>query len=67
MDSSTVKKRIVILGGGFAGVEAARYLDGTAAKREDIEVTLVGREKFCGVHADVARSGRWRSRAQSHL
>ena len=58
MDSSAVKKRIVILGGGFAGVEAARYLDGTAAKREDIEVTLVGREKFCGVHADVARSGR---------
>ena len=46
MDSSTVKKRIVILGGGFAGVEAARYLDGTAAKREDIEVTLVSRENF---------------------
>lgn len=46
MNDSTAKKRIVILGGGFAGVEAARYLDRTAAKREDIEVTLVSRENF---------------------
>lgn len=46
MDSSSAKKRIVILGGGFAGVEAARYLDRTAAKREDVEVTLVSRENF---------------------
>ncbi|HTV58799.1 MAG TPA: NAD(P)/FAD-dependent oxidoreductase [Verrucomicrobiae bacterium] len=46
MDSTGVKKRIVILGGGFAGVEAARYLDRTAAKRKDIEVTLVSRENF---------------------
>jgi len=46
IDSSTAKKRIVILGGGFAGVEAARYLDHTAAKRQDIEVTLVSRENF---------------------
>jgi NADH dehydrogenase len=45
-DSSAAKKRIVILGGGFAGVEAARYLDRTAAKRQDIEVTLVSRENF---------------------
>jgi len=46
MDTSTAKKRILILGGGFAGVEAARYLDGTAAKRQDIDVTLVSRENF---------------------
>ena len=46
MDSSTAKKRIVILGGGFAGVEAARYLDRTAAKCDDVEVTLVSRENF---------------------
>jgi NADH dehydrogenase len=46
VDSSTAKKRIVILGGGFAGVEAARYLDRTAAKRQDVEVTLVSRENF---------------------
>jgi NADH dehydrogenase len=40
------KTRILILGGGFAGVEAARYLDRTAAKRADVEVTLVSRENF---------------------
>jgi len=38
--------RIVILGGGFAGVEAARYLDRTVAKNSDIEVTLISSENF---------------------
>jgi NADH dehydrogenase len=42
----TDKTQIVILGGGFAGVEAARYLDRTAAKRSDVEVTLVSAENF---------------------
>jgi NADH dehydrogenase len=40
------KTRIVILGGGFAGVAAAQYLDRTAAKGTDVEVTLVSRENF---------------------
>lgn len=40
------KTRILILGGGFAGLEAARYLDRAAAKRTDVEVTLVSRENF---------------------
>ena len=40
------KTRILILGGGFAGVEAARYLDRTTAKRADVEVTLVSRDNF---------------------
>jgi NADH dehydrogenase len=42
----TRRTQIVILGGGFAGVEAARYLDGTAAERADAEVTLVSRDNF---------------------
>ena len=42
----TVKTQIVILGGGFAGVETARYLDRTAAKRADVEVALVSRDNF---------------------
>jgi NADH dehydrogenase len=42
----TGKTRIVILGGGFAGVAAAQYLDRTAAKGTDVEVTLVSRENF---------------------
>jgi NADH:ubiquinone reductase (H+-translocating) len=40
------KTRILILGGGFAGVAAARYLERTAAKRSDVEVTLVSRDNF---------------------
>jgi NADH dehydrogenase len=46
MAEKTDKTQIVILGGGFAGVEAARYLDRTAAKRADVQVTLVSRENF---------------------
>ena len=38
--------RILILGGGFAGVETARYLDRTAARRTDIDVTIVCRDNF---------------------
>ena len=38
--------RILILGAGFAGVEAARHLDRTIAKRADVEVTLVSRDNF---------------------
>ena len=40
------KTRILILGGGFAGVAAARYLDRTVAKGPNVEVTLVSRENF---------------------
>ncbi len=40
------RTRILILGGGFAGVEAARHLDRTVAKRADVDVTLVSRENF---------------------
>jgi NADH:ubiquinone reductase (H+-translocating) len=40
------KTRIVIAGGGFAGLSAAMYLDKTLARRPDTEVTLIGRENF---------------------
>src|SRR5580692_573062 len=46
INGKTRKTQIVILGGGFAGVETARYLDRTAAKRADVEVTLVSRDNF---------------------
>ena len=44
--SGADKTRFLILGGGFAGVEAARCLDRTAAKRANVEVTLVSRDNF---------------------
>jgi NADH dehydrogenase len=40
------KTSVVILGGGFAGLSAAMYLDKTLARRADIEVTLINRENF---------------------
>jgi NADH dehydrogenase len=40
------KTRVVITGGGFAGLSAARYFDKTLARRLDTEVTLISRENF---------------------
>ena len=40
------KTRVVILGGGFAGVTAAMRLDAHLARRNDIEVILISRENF---------------------
>ena len=42
------KKRILILGGGFAGVYTAMYLEKrmSAIERESIEITLVSRENY---------------------
>jgi NADH:ubiquinone reductase (H+-translocating) len=44
--SEQKKIRIVILGGGFAGLHAAIHLDDTLARDPDIEVTLVNRDNF---------------------
>ena len=41
-----MKTRIVIAGGGFAGVYAAMYLDKTLARSGDAEVVLISRENF---------------------
>ena len=40
------KIRIVILGGGFAGLHAAMHLDNTLARDPDIEIILVNRDNF---------------------
>ena len=40
------KTKIVIAGGGFAGLTAATYLDKRLARRPDIEVLLISRENF---------------------
>jgi NADH:ubiquinone reductase (H+-translocating) len=44
--NSGKKTRIVIAGGGFAGLYAAKQLDDILAERSDIEVTLISRENF---------------------
>jgi NADH dehydrogenase len=38
--------RILILGGGFAGVETARHLERLTRRRDDVEIWLVSRENF---------------------
>src|ERR1043166_9510841 len=43
---SMKKTQIVIAGGGFAGLYAAKYLDKQLARRPDVEVTLIARENF---------------------
>jgi NADH dehydrogenase len=43
---STTKTSVVIAGGGFAGLYAAKYLDKTLARNPEIDVTLVSRENF---------------------
>ena len=40
------KKQIVILGGGFGGVYAARKLDSLLANNDSVEITLVNQENF---------------------
>lgn len=40
------KIKIVIAGGGFAGLYAAKYLDKHLGRRPDVEVTLIARENF---------------------
>ena len=41
-----MKTKIVIAGGGFGGLYAAKYFDKTLAGRDDIEVMLISRENF---------------------
>ena len=44
--TTPARQRIVILGGGFAGVYAALHLEKTLARDPDIEIVLVSRENF---------------------
>ena len=38
--------RVMVLGGGFGGVETARQLERLLGRRDDVEVTLVSRDNF---------------------
>ncbi len=44
--SEKVPKRILILGGGFAGIYTALHLEKIFAKDEDVDITLVNRDNF---------------------
>jgi len=38
--------RIVVLGGGYGGVQAAKLLNAKLGKRRDIEITLIDKNPF---------------------
>ncbi len=46
MDTSASTKRILILGGGFAGAYTAKHLEKQLGRRSDVEVVLVAQENF---------------------
>jgi NADH dehydrogenase len=45
-DTALRRRRVLILGGGFAGMYAARRLAQTLGKRQDIELVLISRENY---------------------
>jgi NADH dehydrogenase FAD-containing subunit len=42
----SIRKRVLILGGGFAGVYAAQSLEKALRRRGDIEIALVAKENY---------------------
>jgi NADH dehydrogenase len=46
MNNLPSKQRILILGGGFAGVATARHLERLFRRRRDVEIVLVSRDNF---------------------
>lgn len=58
--ADNVLQRILILGGGFAGLNAARHLETLLAGRPDVRITLVSRDNyslFTPMLAEVAGGG----------
>lgn len=57
-----MKTRIVIAGGGFAGLYAAMHLDKTLARDSGVEVVLISRQNFIlftpMLHQNAAYEGR---------
>ena len=45
-DDAVVRKRIVVVGGGFAGAYAAQALERRLGKRDDVEILLFCRENY---------------------
>jgi NADH dehydrogenase FAD-containing subunit len=59
-------KRILIVGGGFAGLTVAMELERKLARDPSVEITLINRENFFFVHANASRSRGQRSGSHDH-
>jgi NADH:ubiquinone reductase (H+-translocating) len=53
-ESEHSRKRIVILGGGFAGVYTAQYLEKALGRRDDFEIVLINKENYFVFHPMLA-------------
>lgn len=62
--SDTPKKRIVILGGGFAGIATAKELEKQLARDPIADIMLITRENFFlftpMLHFGITSSRNWR-------
>ena len=69
MSTADRKQKILILGGGFAGVYTAMFLEKgmTAAEREQIDVTIVSNENYIVFQPLLPRCLKPRSRDLSSL
>ena len=59
MENNTAE-RVLILGGGFAGLNTATHLEKLLSKRQDVRITLVSRDNyslFTPMLAEVAGGG----------
>lgn len=54
------KKRILILGGGYAGVWAGKILEKRFRKRDDIELTLVDKKPYHTLMTELHEVAGWR-------
>jgi NADH:ubiquinone reductase (H+-translocating) len=59
------KKRILILGGGYAGVWAGKILEKRFRKRDDIEITLVDPKPFNTLMTELHEVAGWRAEPES--
>jgi hypothetical protein len=60
---NTLRKRILILGGGFAVLTVVVELEKTLADDPSVEITLINRENFFLVHTHASRGSGQRPRS----
>jgi NADH:ubiquinone reductase (H+-translocating) len=59
------KKRILILGGGYAGVWAGKILEKRFRKQEDIEITMVDSKPYHTLMTELHEVAGWRTEPES--
>jgi NADH dehydrogenase len=59
------KKRILVLGGGYAGVWAGKILEKRFRKRDDIEITLVDSKPYHTLMTELHEVAGWRTEPEA--